>query len=455
MNDLKKWILASCLVLTAVSAGRALSFEAYQKVVVALLLLVATPLVLNFQVKNHFPGFAVLLVTAVALPVEFGSLNSSLLLAALISAFFLIEIVLLRRVFLDASRVVYAALAFMIIALLSFVAGQYPWFPAMRAPMGAQLTGLGLFLLSGGLFLAVGHQVRHLVNLRALTWLFLGAGALVCIADVFPVLGIVSHWTKPESLGSLFWTWLVAISFSQAGLNRNLSLSSRVFLFCLTALTLYRCLFLAGSWSSGWLPPLVALGVILLFRLPRLGVSLAFLTLPASLFLASKLWASLMVNEEYSYMTRLEAWKVMWQIIEKSPLIGVGPANYYHYTLLFPIVGWYVRFNSHNNYADLLAQCGFLGLLAFSWFAFEISRMTFRLRSFVPAGFASAYVVGALGGLAGSLVSGMLADWIIPFVYNIGIRGFRSSLLFWFFLGGILALKRMVSQSEMGSPVAI
>jgi hypothetical protein len=50
-----------------------------------------------------------------------------------------------------------------------------------------------------------------------------------------------------------------------------------------------------------------------------------------------------------------------------------------------------------------------------------------------------------VAGLAGSLVSGLLADWIIPFTYNIGVRGFRSSLLFWVFLGGLLALKRMRS----------
>jgi hypothetical protein len=136
-------------------------------------------------------------------------------------------------------------------------------------------------------------------------------------------------------------------------------------------------------------------------------------------------------------------------------LIGLGPANYYYYSQFFPILGWYVSFNSHNNYADMLLQTGFLGLLAFTWFAFEISRMTFRLLSFLPAGFPNAYLVGALGGLAGSLVSGMLGDWIIPFFYNIGIRGFRSSLLFWVFLGGVLALKRMVSQSEMSTPVAI
>jgi len=51
----------------------------------------------------------------------------------------------------------------------------------------------------------------------------------------------------------------------------------------------------------------------------------------------------------------------------KLTLLGVGPANYYHYTLINPIIGWYVKFNSHNNYLDLLAQTGILGLACFLW----------------------------------------------------------------------------------------
>lgn len=436
------------LLLGLVSVGLMISSETYLMIVGGLLFLGAILASFVIQTRKPTLGLAILILTAVAIPIDFGPLNSSFLLAALISAFFLIEMVVLRRVFLDASRVVYAGLAFMTIAVLSFVAGQFPWFSVTGAPLISQMAGLSLFLLSVTLFLAVGHQIRQFVYLRILTWLFLSAGALVCIADVIPALGIVGLLTKPQSLGSLFWTWLVAVSFSQAGLNRSLSLPVRTLLFCLTALTVFRVLVLAGTWASGWLPSLVALGVIFYFLFPRLAVSLSALALPAGLFFAVKLWASLMINEHYSFLTRLEAWRVIWQIIERSPLIGLGPANYYYYTQLYPILGWYVSFNSHNNYADLLAQVGFLGFFAFCWFVFEIYRLALRLRAFVPAGFASAYVVGVLGGVAGSLVSGMLADWIIPFVYNIGIRGFRSSLLFWFFLGGILALKRMVSNTS-------
>ncbi|NMC78657.1 MAG: hypothetical protein GYA59_04775 [Chloroflexi bacterium] len=34
----------------------------------------------------------------------------------------------------------------------------------------------------------------------------------------------------------------------------------------------------------------------------------------------------------------------------------------------------------------------------------------------------------------------MLADWMLPFVYNIGFPGFQASLLVWLFLGGLVAM---------------
>jgi hypothetical protein len=38
----------------------------------------------------------------------------------------------------------------------------------------------------------------------------------------------------------------------------------------------------------------------------------------------------------------------------------------------------------------------------------------------------------------------MLGDWVIPFFYNIGLDGFRASMLSWLFLGGLVSLEQMV-----------
>jgi hypothetical protein len=35
----------------------------------------------------------------------------------------------------------------------------------------------------------------------------------------------------------------------------------------------------------------------------------------------------------------------------------------------------------------------------------------------------------------------MLGDWVLPFVYNIGMSGFRTGLVAWLFLGGLVVLE--------------
>ena len=51
-------------------------------------------------------------------------------------------------------------------------------------------------------------------------------------------------------------------------------------------------------------------------------------------------------------------------------------------------------------------------------------------------------VLGGLGGFAGMLLVGMLGDWFLPFVYNIGLIGFRASVVGWVFLGGVLVIEK-------------
>jgi O-antigen ligase len=132
-----------------------------------------------------------------------------------------------------------------------------------------------------------------------------------------------------------------------------------------------------------------------------------------------------------------------------NPILGLGPANYHFYTPLFSIMGYYIEFNSHNNYVDVVAQAGLLGLAFFLWFFGEIGWLGWKLRKVVPQGFEYAFVIGCLGGLGGSLVAGMLGDWVIPFIYNIGLRGMRASILAFIFFAGLVVLeKRYLNQPQ-------
>jgi O-antigen ligase len=368
------------------------------------------------------------------------------LLAGVVCGTWILRQMLLRRSApIDSSRLVLAAVMLGCISILSFIIGQFPWFDVPPAPMRAQIGGLGLFLLSVGVFLVVGHEVKALRHLRRLTWLFVGTGGLAVVGMFIPIsdiavgrLGITAH----GSVGSLFFTWLVAMSVSQALCNPRISGTTRVLALAVAAVTIGRGLFSTFDWASGWVPPLVALGTVLLLRFPRTTLASGLLLAAPGFFAVGRAWEALMTYERWSWLTRVEAQRVMWQVIEREPWLGFGPANYHYYTPLFSILGYNIRFNSHNNYIDVVAQTGIIGLLLFVWLSVEAVRLALRLRARLPRGFEHAYAVGALGGIAGSLVAGLLADWIVPFVYNIGIAGFRSSMLFWFFLGGLVALRR-------------
>jgi hypothetical protein len=158
-------------------------------------------------------------------------------------------------------------------------------------------------------------------------------------------------------------------------------------------------------------------------------------------------------DQQYSVKTRVAAAEVLWQVAEANPLTGLGPANYYHYTSLYPVLGWYVPFSSHNNYIDVFLQIGLCGSVCLLWFWAELGIIAWKLRHRAPEGFPKAYVYGALGGLAGTLVAGVLGDWFLPFVYNVGLLGFGSSILAWVFLGGLVALEQSMSPSSRAQSI--
>jgi hypothetical protein len=435
------------------------SVDTYITLIVAVVVLCAAPLVLAPMIGTPLAGLSGLLVIAVLLPMEWtigplASIGASAPLAVAVCGVALIRLLGRNRAPASRSSVALATLALMVVASFSFIWGQYPWLPASPAPLPAQIGGLGIFLLSGGLLLVVGRTVTTLAQLQRLTWVFIASGSaavvLVTTAELTP-LPLGNAVVTPESLGSAFWVWLTSLALGQALVNDHLSKGTRIALLLVSGLTLFRGLALAFSWVSGWLPPLVAVAVILLLRYPRTIIGFAVLALAPALAIGGIAFGELMVGENYSWMTRAEALSVMGQLIEHSPLLGFGPANYYHYTLLFPILGWYVNFSSHNNYVDIVAQVGLVGLFAFAWLT--VSALYVGIRQWSRAGrdFTGAYLAGAVGGIAGTLVSGLLADWFLPFVYNIGFRGFRSSLLFWVFLGGLVALDRMMRTTMKGS----
>jgi hypothetical protein len=377
------------------------------------------------------------------------ALSAPVLLLCLLAGLWLMTMVVKeRKITIEKSRPVIAVLVFVLIAILAFAVGLLPLYLfAQQASLAAQIGGLSVFIFSALVFLLMVHQLKDIRWLQAITWTFLILGGIYIAGRLVPVLG-TQRFFQYGAHGSLFWTWLAALAFGQAVFNRDIKPYLRLALLGLTAAALAVGWFQTRDWASGWVPALVAIGVIVWLRSWKMGIMLSVAAIAVKLIFDPSLGADLVAADQYSIDTRWVAYGIVLELARANPLLGLGMSNYYHYTPLIPILGWYVPFNSHSQYIDLIAQTGFLGIACFFWFMFEVWRVGWRLRTNITGGFANGYVHGALGGLVGMLVASALGDWVLPFVYNIGLIGLRASLLGWLFLGGLVALKFNISEKR-------
>lgn len=427
----------------------ALAFIASQRELALFIFLpVGVGVVLTFL---HWPSLGLIVASVAGLVVPFvgpSGLNVTMMLVALLLGLWLLDVIVRQRQLqLMPLRTVWPLLCFLVVAIIAFGVGQLPWLNfALHAPLGAQLGGLSVIVLSVSTFLLAAKQIPDLRWLSWLTWAFLGIGALsILVRSLLPAIGLPTG-NIFQSVSTVFYICVVSIAFSQALFNGDLRPGWRLTLGGLVLATLYILFVLKFVDKSGWLSVFVSIAAIIVARSWRAGLAL----IPVAVIAALYMWTGLISTDEYSISTRFDAWIIMGQIIKINPLFGLGFANYYWYTPLFPIRGYAVSFNSHNNYVDIVAQTGLVGMACILWFFWEVGRLGWRLRKDAPSGFARAYVYGALGVLAGMVVAGMFGDWVLPFFYNIGLNGFRTSMLGWLFLGGLVSLGQMKFSPESG-----
>jgi hypothetical protein len=198
----------------------------------------------------------------------------------------------------------------------------------------------------------------------------------------------------------------------------------------------------------------VAVLAWLKFRRLRWVALLLVLLLLLTGLLVPTAWDFAGGQEEWtgSGASRLVLIQRVLSVSARNPVTGLGPIAYRNYAGTTPLAyqrAFWIepQINSHNNYVDMFAQFGLVGLAILAWLIIEIGRAGFRLLGGYQDGFEAGYVRGALAAGAAALPIMLFADWILPFVYNIGFNGFQASVLFWLFLGGLAALEAHARQS--------
>jgi hypothetical protein len=247
---------------------------------------------------------------------------------------------------------------------------------------------------------------------------------------------------------------LTALALGQLLFNRELNIIPRLFLLLVLTAVVYYAFFLERQSVSNWIGVAAASGVLAWLRWPKLRAPwvILLLILVSTGFLISAVYSFAGGDAEWyeSGGSRLALIQRTIEVTMRNPIIGIGPAAYRPYAQMKPLpygqAIWFTpNVSSHNNYVDLFSHVGLLGLGLFAWFAVEFARVGLRLRKRFTKGFTAGYLNSALAAGASALTLMLFADWILPFVYNIGFVGFQASVLVWLFLGGVVALEQMAN----------
>jgi len=396
-------------------------------------------LILMRQIKL---GFFLILIGGMFIPFKGpGGFNASILMVILICGLWLLDMFIVKREFkFISSRAIRPVTYMMMISVVAFGLGQIPWFAfGTQAPFDAQLGGFAIYFFSLATMAMTANLITDVKWLKAIVWTFIGLGTVYVLGNAANLAIVDRVYQAGVYANSMFWTWMVALPLGQALFNNDLSRRNRILVFGIVAATFLVAFVQQNDWKSGWVPPAVAAVILVVLRYRQL----LFAGIPLAAIYGGVVAQDLISTDQYSWGTRVDAWLVVLDISKTSPFFGLGFANYYWYALLFNIRGYHIRFNSHSQYVDLIAQTGIAGLLCFLWILFEVTILSWSLREKMKDGFSRGYVYGMIGGVAAVVMAAFLVDWVLPFAYNIGLDGFRASILPWIFFGGLISLEQI------------
>jgi hypothetical protein len=436
-----KWIqyaIISAVVLISIAAA----YWGTRTILIALVGVVAG--IAGLVALLSFPslGFILLFLGGMFVPFRGpGGFNASILTVILMVVLWFMDMFVVKRRFTFVkSRVMFPAFCMLLVSIIAFAIGQIRWFPfAYQAPFDAQVGGFAIYFFLILAMILTANIITDIRWLKAITWVFIGLGTFYVLGKALNISFADKLYQHGFTANSMLWLWMVALPLSQAIFNNHLNLRTRFLLYGIVALTFFVSFYLQNDWKSGWVPSAVAAASLVGIRFKKF---LPF-AIPVAVVVAVYLARDLIDTDLYSWGTRVDAWLVVLDISRTSPIIGLGFANYYWYAKVFTIRGYHIRFNSHSQFIDIIAQTGILGLIMFAWILIEIGRLAWKLMNELPDGFAKGYSYGVFAGVLGSLMAAFLVDWLLPFAYNIGLDGVRASVLPWIFFGGLIAIEQI------------
>lgn len=451
----RSWLLALVVLAAAAYLGRRPSA----------MVLFLTAAGIGLAVLLRYPRAGLIMIVATSFTVPFMvntgtevSLTFPILLVPVLAVVWALTSWRKDSAHLPRSRTYAPMLAFLGAGLFSLLAGNATWDPTVPRPaqfIFVQVAQWAIWAASVAAYVLTASWGAQHKWLKTALFLFFGLATEVMVELLLPPLRSVPGWSSPlYAYRSMFWVWLCAMALGQAVFNSDLSWAVRGWLLALVVAALSQLVMRDRDWISGWGPASLATASLLWLWVSQRGrrwavvfgiiLMIAFVSLRPAIFE----YAGGEVELQVSGGGRMLLYRAVLDTVQGHEVFGLGPAAYRQYGFMHPLTAgfgtaYWVRplLNSHNNYIDIYAQVGIVGLLIFVWLLVEIGVNAWRFAHRPLAGFEKGYAMGTLVGFIGTLVAMLLADWFLPFVYNISFPGLRTSILAWVFLGGLVALQ--------------
>lgn len=456
------------LILALLAAAARLGLYPSRTYLFLLILGTGGLLIIGQDVRLLFLAFP---AVAVFLPFQINtgtdvSLNMAVFGAVGLIGLAFIQKLLRRDASLAPSRLNRPLLAFSAVAVFALLFGNVMW--SVNVPRSSnfllvQLGQLAIYYLSFLMFWLTANVMKDLLWLRRLAYALVGAGALGAVAVLFLNFIPFVRSFRPAAMHNMLTVWVVGLSVALAAYDTHLKRAHKSYLILACALTTLASLItwlIKGDWVGGWLPPLLALSFVLWFVVPKARVYIVIILLLTLLFFGpAAILEFFDVNFQQKWDisggSRVALWRSVIALTAPRPVLGLGIAAYRHYHFLKPLVyrtTLWVRptVSAHNMFIDLFAQTGILGVGCYVWFLIEAILLAWRMYR-QRTGFAKGYALAAFAALIAIMAADMLAETSLPFVYNLGFFGFRTSVLSWMLLGGLVVLE---NQPECAAPVS-
>ena len=414
-------------------------------------------------IRKPYLGMIVLIFAAVfvAISIPTGTdvvLNATVLLIPGLCAIWLLQSSQQRSLTLITSRVNRPLILFLIMSVFSLLIGNVLWDPNIPRPANLILVQLGqiaIFVLSAFAFWFMAYIAKTVIILNYVTWVFIVLAGFIAIAlQIPPVWSIIQPVLTITWFRTPFWICLAALAGGQLLFNRDLSPLIRLGLIVVLIAVIAASFFMLRDSASTVVAVGIVIAVLVWLRWERLRplfiVTLLGLALSGVLFSSIYSFLGGDIKWDGSGASRLVLSQRVIEMTMRNPITGLGPGAYRTYGFASPLVYLQAvwsdpRISAHNNYVDIFAHTGIVGLGLFVWFLAELGWLALRMKRIYRNGFASGYVNGMLAALISISAVMLMLDWFLPFVYNVGFDGFQASVILWMFLGGLVALENMAT----------